>query len=152
MLFKSCFLTKNSFFGWLTRNLSAINQHCSIWLCNKNLMEMFPHFWIRRCSTFGKYSIFHPFQEFSANNFTSRNAILFIFSKFSMAINSLTCVSNFLFSDVYLSYLFIFKIGLSLDLSCIMSSMFIIILIIHIIKTNCLNNIIIMAELKGKLP
>ena len=45
----------------------------------KCLVEMFPGFWIRRPSTFGKYLIFHYLQRFSANNFTSKNAILFIF-------------------------------------------------------------------------
>ena len=52
----------------------------------------------------------------------------------------------------YLSYLFNFKIGSLLGLSCLMSSMFIIILIIRIIKITCFDNIILKAELKGKLP
>ena len=66
------------------------------------------------------------------------------------AIDSLTCVPNFLFIDVYLNLLFNFKVGPSLDLSCLMSSMFIIILIIRIIKTTCFNNTILIAELEGK--
>ena len=40
----------------------------------------------------------------------------------------MTCVPAFLFSDVYLNFLFNFKIGPSSGLSCLMSSMFIIIL------------------------
>ena len=68
------------FFGCQTRKLSATNKQWSPWLYTKHLMDMFPRFWIRWSSTFGKYSIFHPWQGFSANNFTSRNAILFIFS------------------------------------------------------------------------
>ena len=58
-----------------------------------------------------------------------------------------TCVSNFLFSDFYLSLLFNFKIGRSSDLPCLLSSMFIIILIICIIKTTCFDNTVLMAEL-----
>ena len=54
---------------------------------------------------------------------------------------------NFLFSDDYLNLLFNFKVGPTSDLSCLMSSMFIITLIIRIIKTTCFNN----AELEGKL-
>ena len=45
-----------------------------------------------------------------------------------------------------------FKIEPSLDLSCLMSSMFIIILIFRTIKTTCFDNTILMAELEGKLP
>ena len=60
-------------------------------------------------------------------------------------------VSNFLFSEVYLSLLLNFKIGPSLGLSFLMSFVFIIILIIRIIKTTCFNNAILMAELKEKL-
>ena len=62
------------------------------------------------------------------------------------------CVSNFLLSDVYLNFLFNFKVVLSLDLSCLMSSMFIIIFVIHIIETTCFNDTISMAELEGELP
>ena len=64
----------------------------------------------------------------------------------------LDMVPNFLFSDVYLNLLFTFKVGPVLDLSCLMSSIFIIILIICIIKTTGFNNTILLAELKGKLP
>ena len=88
---------------------------------------------------------------------------------------------NSLFSDFYLSLLFNFKIELSLGLSCLMSSVFIIILIrvnvlavpiyfklfhyftlpkislkllliIRIIKTTCFDNTILIAELEGKVP
>ena len=69
-----------------------------------------------------------------------------------MAIDSLTYVPNFLFSDVCLSLLFNFKIRPLLGLSCLISSMVVIILIISIIKTTCLGNIILMVELEGKLP
>ena len=58
---------------------------------------------------------------------------------------------NFLFSDVYLNLLFNFKVGPSLDLSCLMSSMFIYILIIRIIKAMCFNNTILIVEHEGKL-
>ena len=102
-------------------------------------MDMFPHFWIRRPSTFGKYSIFHPLQGLSADNFTSKNVILFIFS-------------NFLFIANYLNLLFNFEIGPSSGISCLMSSMFIIILIIRIIKTTYFDNNILMVELERKLP
>ena len=52
----------------------------------------------------------------------------------------------------YLSLLFNFKIGPLLGLSCQMSSMFIIILIIHIIGTTFFDNTILMTELEGKFP
>ena len=97
------------FFGCQTRNLSATNQQWSLWLYTKHLMDMFPRFWIWWSSTLWKYSIFHPWQRFSANNFTPRNAILFNFCKAWKAIDSLTCVQNFLFSDSYLNLLFNFK-------------------------------------------
>ena len=140
-------------FGCQIRKLSATNQQWSLWLYTKHLMDMFPRFWIRWSSTFGKYSIFHPWQGFSANNFTSRNAILFIFFKTWKAIDSLTCVPNFLFSDIYLNLLFNFKGGSSLYLSCLMSSMIIIIaLFVSIIKRTCFNNTILMAEPEGQLP
>ena len=73
------------------------------------------------------------------------------FFKALKAIDSLTCVPNFLFRDVNLSLLFNFKIGSLLGLSYLMYSMFIIILIIRIIKTTCFGNTILMAVLKGKL-
>ena len=112
VLFRSLFWANNSsFFGWQTRNLFVTNQQWNIWLYTKHLMDMLPQFWIRRPSTFGKYSIFHPLQGFSANNFTSRNAILFIFFKTWKATDSLMCVPEFL-----LSYLFNFKIGPSFRL------------------------------------
>ena len=128
------------FLGWQARNLSTTNQQWSLWLYTKHLMHMFPRFWIRWSSTFGKYSIFHPCQEFSTNTFTSKYAILSIFFKVWKPIDSLTCVPNVLFSDGYLNLLFNFKVGPLLDLSCLMSSMFIIILIIRIIKTTRFNN------------
>ena len=56
---------------------------------------------------------------------------------------------NFLFSEVYLNLLFNFKVFPSLDLSCLMASVFIIILIIRITKTTCFNNTILMAEIDG---
>ena len=117
-----------SFFGWQTRRLSATNQQWSLWLNTKHLMDMFSRFWIRRPLTFRKYSIFHPLWRFSTNNFTSKNATLFTFSR---PKDSLTFVSNSLLSDFYLSLLFNLKIGPSLGLSCLMPSMFIIILIIR---------------------
>ena len=61
------------------------------------------------------------------------------------------CVPNFLFSDVYLSILFNFTIGSSLDLSFLMLSMFIIIFTIRIIKATCFSNTILMANLKGTI-
>ena len=134
VLFRSFFRAKDSsFFGWQTRNLSTTNHQWSLWLYTKHAMDTFPHFWIKRPSTFGKYSIFHLLQGFSANNFTSRNAIRFCFETLK-DIDSLTWAPNFLFSDVYLSYLINFKLGSQLCLSCPMSSMFIIILIIRIIN------------------
>ena len=139
------------FYDWQTRNLSPTNQQWILWLYTKDLIDVLPCFWIWWSSTFGKNSIFHPWQGFSANNFTSNYALLFIFFKAWKAIDSLTFVPKFLFSDVYLNLLFIFKIGPSLDLSCLMSSMFIIILIIRIIKATFFNNTILMAKLEGKL-
>ena len=153
MLFRSCFWAEYSpFLVWQTRKLSATNQQWNLWLYTKLLMDMFPLFWIRRPSTFGRYSIFEPLQGFSANNFTSRNVIMFIFSKAWKTIDSLTCVPKFLLSDVYLYLLFNFKIGPLLGFSFLLLSMFIIILIIRIIKTTCFDNTILMAELEGKLP
>ena len=62
----------------------------------------------------------------------------------------MTCELDLPFCDFYLSLLFNFKIGLSLGLSCLMSSMFIIILVIRVIKTTYFDNTILMAELEGK--
>ena len=62
------------------------------------------------------------------------------------------CLPYFSFSDVYLNVLFNFKVGPSLDLFCLMLSIFIIILIIRIIKTTGFNKTILMAELERKLP
>ena len=72
------------------------------------------------------------------------------FFKTLKGIESLTCVPNFLLSDVCLNLLFNFKVGPSLDLSCLMSSMFIFILIIRIIKATCFNNTILIVEHEGK--
>ena len=132
-------------FGCQTRKLSTTNQQWSLRRYTKHLMNIFPRFWIRWSSTFRKYSISHPWQRLFANNFTSRNAILFISCKDWKAIDSLTFVPNFLFSNVYLNLLFNFKVGLSFDLSYLMSSMS-----IRIIKTTCFNNTTLMAELEGK--
>ena len=58
-----------------------------------------------------------------------------------------------LFSDFYLSYLFSFKTVPMLGLSCLMSSMFIIIiLIIRKSKATCFDNAILIAEVEGKVP
>ena len=72
--------------------------------------------------------------------------------KDSKTIDSLTCGPIFLFSDFYLNLLFNFKVGPLLDLACLMSSVFIITLIIRIMKTTCFNNTILMAKVEGKLP
>ena len=64
----------------------------------------------------------------------------------------ITLLPNVLFKDVYWIFLFNFKIGLSLGLSSLMPSMFIIMLIIRIIKTTYFDNTILMAELEGKVP
>ena len=61
-------------------------------------------------------------------------------------------VPNFLLSDAYLNLLYNFKVGPLLDFPCLMSSMFIIILIIPIIKTRTFSNTILKVELEGKLP
>ena len=61
-------------------------------------------------------------------------------------------ITNFLFSDGYLNFLFNFKVSPLLYLSCLILSMFIIILIIRIIKTTCFNNTILMVELEEKFP
>ena len=93
--------------------------------------------------------MFHPFWQFSTNNLTSRNATLLFFQCLN-GHDSLTCVPNLLFSDFYLSLLFNFKIGLSLGVSCLMSSMFTTILIIRLIKTMCFDSTILIAELKER--
>ena len=61
-------------------------------------------------------------------------------------------IPNFLVSDFYLSLLFNLKIWLSLSLSWLMLSMFIIILIIRIIKITGFDNFVLMAELEGNIP
>ena len=62
-------------------------------------------------------------------------------------------VPTSLFSDFYVSLLFSFKVGPMLGLSCLMSSMFItIILIIRISKATCFDNAILIAEVEGKVP
>ena len=107
---------------------------------------MFPRFSIRRTSTFEKCSIFHPLQWFSTNSFTSSNATLLQCFQDLTTIDSLTGVPNFLFSTFYLSLLINFKSGPLLGLSCLMSSMFIIVLIIRIIKTTCYDHTILRTE------
>ena len=99
------------FFGWKTRKILETSQKWSLWLHTKHLMDMFPGFWIRRPLTFWKYSIFHPLNEFSFNNYTV------YFFKTWKAMDFLTCVPNFLFGAIYLSLLFNFKIGPSLGFS-----------------------------------
>ena len=60
VVFRSCFWVKDSpFLGCYCRKLSTTNHQSSLWLYTKHLMDMFPCFWIRWSSTFGKYSIFH---------------------------------------------------------------------------------------------
>ena len=153
VLFKSYFRTKDSpFFDWQTRKLSASNQQWSLWLYTKYLMDMFPRFWIRKPSIFYESTqLFNPYRGFPLTTLLL-GILYFYFFKAWKAIDSLTCVLNFLLSDVYLSLLFNFKIESSLGLSCLMSSMFIIILIIRIIKATYFKNTILMTDLKGKLP
>ena len=67
------------------------------------------------------------------------------------AIETLTFLPSFLFSDVYLNLLLNFKVGPLSGLSRLVLSMFIISLIIRIIKTTCFNNTTLMAELEGKV-
>ena len=69
---------------------------------------------------------------------------------FHKAIDSLMYVPNFLFSDAYLNLLFNFKDGPSSDLSCLVSSMFIITVIIRIIKTTWFNNNYFDSGTRGK--
>ena len=138
-------------FGCQIRKLSATNQQWSLWLYTKHLMDMFPRFWIRWSSTFGKYSIFHSWQGFRL--ITILLGMLYcLFFQDLKAIESLAFLPSFLFRDVYLNLLLNFKVGPSLDLSWLMPSMFIITLIIRLIKAMCCNNIVLMAELEGKLP
>ena len=92
--------------------------------------------------------IFSPLTRFSADNIYFQERYTVCFLKACKAINSLTCVSNSLLSDVYLNFIFNFKAGPLSDLSCLMSSMFVITLIIRIIKTTCFNNPILQRNLK----
>ena len=140
------------FFGWQTRKLSATNQQWSLWLYTKHLMDMFPRFWIRRPSIFyGSTRLFNPYRGFPRITLLLGILYFYVFKAWK-AIDSLICVLNFLFGDVYLSLLFNFKIEFSLELSCLMSSIFIIILIIRTIKATYFKNTILMTDLKGKLP
>ena len=137
-------------FSWQTRKLSATNQQWSLWLYTKHLMDMFSSFWIRRPLTFEKYPIFHPTRGFSANNLGMLHCLFFQDLKGHKLLD--TC-DKFLVSWIILTLLFKFKIGPSLSLSCLMLSMFIIMwVIIRIIKKMCLENTILMAGLKEKLP
>ena len=140
------------FFGWKTSNVSTTNQQWNLWLYTKHLIDMLPLFWLRWSSTFGKYLIFHCWQGFSVNNIYFLEYYTVYFLKACKAKYSLTCVPIFLFSDIYSNLLFGFKVDPSSDLSCLMSSMFVITLIIHIINKTCFNNTILIAELEGKLP
>ena len=110
---------------------------------------MFPRFLIRSSSTFGKHSIFHTWQWFSAKNIYFLECYTVYCFKACQAIDSLTHVPHFLFGDLYLNLLFNFKVGPSSGLSSLISS--IITLIIRIIKTMCFNNTTLMAELEGKV-
>ena len=99
----------------------------------------------------GSTQFFAPYRHFPL--ITLLLGMLYcLFFKAWKTIDSLMCVPNFLFRDVYSSLLFNFKIGPSLDLSFLMSPIFIIILIIYIIKTTCFDDTILMVELEGKLP
>ena len=128
------------FFGWQTRKLFVTNPERSLWLCTKHLVDMFSGFWIRTPSTFVKCSISHPVHGFYDH-----------FVKVWKAMNSLTYALTSLVSFIYLSLISLQK-GPLLSLFCQMSSIFIIILIIRIIKTTCLGNTILMLELEVKLP
>ena len=97
------------FYTSQTRNLSATNQQWSLWLCTEHLMDMFPSFLIRRPLIFVKCPIFHSAWRFSASNFTSRNATLFIFFKTLNTIYSLMYVLNSLLKEFYLRILINFK-------------------------------------------
>ena len=68
------------------------------------------------------------------------------------AIDSSMCVSSFLLNEVFLRLPFNFKIGSPLGFSCLISSMFIIILIFCTIKTTCFRNTLLRPELERKLP
>ena len=121
-------------FSWRTRNLSATSQQWSFWLYTKHFMDMFQRFWIRRPSTFGKYSVFTPYGGFPLITLLLGMLHCLFFQAWK-AIDSLTYVLNFFLSDFYLILSFKFKIGLSLGLSCLLLSIFIIVLTIVIIKT-----------------
>ena len=131
-------------FDWQTRNLSITNQLWSLWLYTKYLMDMSSRFWIRRPLHFRKYLLFHSLWWLSTNNFTSRNATLFIFARPKRTKIPWRFAPMSLFSDFYLSLLFNFKIWPLLRLSCLMAPIIINIIIIIII--------IIIAELEEKFP
>ena len=106
------------------------------------------NFSIRTSLTFWKYAVFHPARGFFANNWFT-----VYFLKTLKTIDSLTHVSNFVFREFYSSLLIRFKIGLSLGITCLMSSKFIIVwIIMRIIKTTGFDKIILMAELEEKFP
>ena len=136
------------FFVWQTGKLSATNQQWILSLYTKHLMDIFK---LGDLQLLGSTQFFTSYRDFPL--ITLLLATLYcLFFKAWKAIESLTWMPDFLFSAIYFSLLFNFKIGSSLVLSCLMSSMFIIILIFFIFKTTCFNNIILMANLEGKFP
>ena len=107
---------------------------------------MFPDFLIKKLKLLGSTQFFTPYRGFPL--IIVLLGMLYCLSfKAWKTIDFLTCVPIFLFSANYLSLLFNFKTGPSLGLSCLMSSIFIIILIIRIINTTCFINTTLMAEL-----
>ena len=111
-------------FGCQIRKLSGTTQEWSLWLYTKHLMDVLPHFWITWSWTLGKYSIF-PDRVFVL--ITLLIGMLYcLFFQGLIDHRFLDVWGKFLFSGVYLNLLFNFKVGPSLDLSCLMSSMFII--------------------------
>ena len=120
-------------FGWRTppifgcqiRNLFATNQQWSLWLYTKHLMDTLPRFWITCLQLLESTQFFTPDKGFLL--ITLHLGMLYcLFFQALIDHRFIDVWPNFLLSDVYLNILFNFKVGPSLDLSCLMWSMFII--------------------------
>ena len=114
-----------SIFGCQIRNLSTTNQQWSLWLYTKHLMDMLSSFWITWFSTLESAQFFTPDRGFLLITLLL-GMLYYLFFQVLIDHRFHDVWAKFLVSGVYLNLIFSFKVGPSLDLSCLMSSMFII--------------------------
>ena len=149
MLFLQFILYFSSFVGTIENNIPG----AALEPCQLEIKQLSPGIL--------KFRTEHKDNPFTLNCSMVPRTFLFIFHAGSRRLDS----NNFRNSNYekksrpvrptfaeYLSRLSFCFLWLWLDLSCIMSSMFIVILIIRTVKTKCLNNTTLMVKPEGKLP